>query len=89
LLTIDRIRAIEPIWPASCSKPSASWMPLSAVLIALVPPAAVVPGWGSNVSSWLGPPESQSKISDRAGSRECSACRARSWPTDEQKQGRS
>ena len=34
-----------------------------------------VPGCGSNVSSWLGPPASQSRITDCAGSRDRSACR--------------
>ena len=36
-------------------------------------PAIRVSGWGSNVSSWLGPPPSHKRIIDCAGSRDCSA----------------
>ena len=49
--------------------------------MALVPPAILLPGCGSNVSSWLGPPPSHSRMTDCAGPRDFSACWARSCPT--------
>src|SRR5947209_277337 len=54
--------------PASRPNPSASCTPLTAVAMARVPPAIAVPGCGSKVSSWLGPPASQTRMIDRAGS---------------------
>ena len=64
----------SPSGSASWSNPSASWMPLAAVAMALVPPAIFLPGCGSKVSSWLGPPPSQSRMTDCAGPRVFSAC---------------
>ncbi len=82
LLTIDRIRLIEPISSAVRPRPGASCRPLTAVSMAPVPPAMRVSGWGSNVSSWLGPPCIQSMMIDWAWSRGvpgASAARASTW----------
>ena len=49
------------------SRPAASCMPGTAVAIARVSPEIFLPGCGSNVSNWLGPPASHNTISDCAG----------------------
>ena len=46
----------------------------------LVPAAMFVPGLGSNVSNWLGPPPIQRTMTDFAGVRSFSAARARAVP---------
>ena len=61
---------------AVCSQPSAIWMPGTAVSIALVSPPLSVPGLGSKVSSWLGPPAIQSRMQAICRFRSSSACRA-------------
>jgi hypothetical protein len=46
----------------------AIWISLAVVLIAFVASCEIfVPGCGSNVSSWLGPPDIHSTMSDLAG----------------------
>src|SRR5580658_9759323 len=47
------------------------------VLIALNGPPLAVPGLGSKVSRWLGPPLSQSTMHDEAGAAGASACASR------------
>ena len=62
LLVIDRTRAMSFMTLAVWSQPSAIEMPGTAVAMALVSPPWSVPGLGSNVSSWLGPPAIQSRM---------------------------
>ncbi len=59
---MDRTSAISFIAFAVRSHPSAIEMVGTAVAMALVSPPWSVPGLGSNVSSWLGPPAIQSKM---------------------------
>ena len=47
---------------AVCSQPWAMEMPGTDVSMALVSPPCAVPGLGSKVSSWLGPPAIQSRM---------------------------
>ena len=61
---------------AVCSQPSAIEMPGTDVSMALVAPPCSVPGLGSKVSSWLGPPAIQSRMQAICRFRSSSACRA-------------
>ena len=58
------------------SQPSAIEMPEPHVWMALVSPPWSVPGLGSKVSSWLGPPPIQSKIQAIWFLRSSAACSA-------------
>ena len=62
MLVIDRIRATSFITRATRGKWWATWIPGTAVSMALVSPPVSVPGLGSQVSSWLGPPPIQSRM---------------------------
>ena len=62
MLVIDRTSAMSFMTLAVWSQPSAIEMPGTAVAMALVSPPCSVPGLGSNVSSWLGPPAIQSRM---------------------------
>jgi hypothetical protein len=63
---MERMSATSFICSASRGKFCESCTPGAAVSIALVGPPVFVPGFGSNVSSWLGPPLSQSTMTDVA-----------------------
>src|SRR5262245_56849920 len=81
---MERISVIDGISSATRPRPGASCTPLTEVSIAAVPPAMRVPGCGSKVSSWLGPPAIHRTMIDWAcsgGVPGFSAARARKWLT--------
>src|SRR5581483_6827163 len=62
---MERTRAISFICFATFGHRSAIWTPGAAVSMALASPPVGVPGLGSNVSNWLGPPCMNSRMQAR------------------------
>jgi hypothetical protein len=73
-LVIERIRAMSFICCATLGHRSATSTPGTAVGIALVGPPVAVPGLGSKVSNWLGPPFMNSRMQAMPRCRNSSAC---------------